>query len=74
MPFEESFETVSALQERARELLREGYTVLVLEAACGHWAGYSAFRVVGDEEESLKLVLTEPAGEGADPLAIYRLD
>lgn len=72
-PTVEHFDTISALQDRARELLADGFVVLQAVGQCGHWIGYSAFRPKQAEGTGRFLLLfTDRASSTeADPLAIY---
>jgi len=74
MPKRTEFNTISKLQDHARAMIREGYVVLVAEAPeCGHWIGYSAFKMVDGVEDSHLLTFSDQADlPNADPAAIYQ--
>jgi hypothetical protein len=72
---EEFFDTVIAIQDRARSLQRAGYVVLVSVCSCCQgWAGYTAFTSPDDPARPKFLLrLTKQANlEGANPQAIYQ--
>lgn len=68
------FDDIHKLQDHARTMISSGYTVLVATAACGHWIGYSAFKVVGEVEDRHLLTFTDNAKlYRVDPLSIYAI-
>ena len=69
------FNCIHALQDHARSLIVDGYVVLVATASCGHWIGYSAFKVIGGVEDSHLLTFAEEVDvSGIDPKLIYEIN
>jgi hypothetical protein len=74
----ERFDTIQELQDRARELQREGYTVLRSvdtnnQTSEPVWTGYSAFHTEKKWLPDRELTFSEKADlRGVDPSAIYR--
>ncbi len=69
----EHFDTVEAVQTRARALLEEGFVVLQAMRGSHAWVGYSAFK--RNDQDQIHTVYTlefnEPLPKEGDPQAIY---
>ena len=78
MRLEQSFQALTKLQERARELMREGFVCLVAENQCGCWIGDSLFLTKSHPQytptaDSFPLYTGE-APSDFDPKSIYRVN
>lgn len=67
----EYFDSIQGLQDAARTARSQGYVVLVAEARCGHWIGYSIFMADGTDEGKLLCFTNKADFKNADPKAIY---